>query len=134
MSNENLTAIEGLYEHLNRAGELSPGDYTLNATFDASRIAGFSTYRSFDDFYADWLPYRKTFDEWSVEVEELLEGEEERFFVAVRDHGRMKASGGEVQNRVFHVWELRTGKVTAWTVYLDRAEALEAAGLSERAP
>jgi ketosteroid isomerase-like protein len=49
----------------------------------------------------------------------------------VRDGGRMKASGGEVRQRVFHVSELRGGKTVALTVFLDRSEALEAAGLEE---
>ena len=40
----------------------------------------------------------------------------------------MKALGAEVRQRAFHVWELRAGKTIAWTVFLDRSEALEAAG------
>jgi ketosteroid isomerase-like protein len=43
----------------------------------------------------------------------------------------MKSSGDEVRQRVFHVWELGEGKVVGFTVFLDRSEALEVAGLRE---
>jgi hypothetical protein len=43
----------------------------------------------------------------------------------------MKASGSEVRQQVFHVSELRAGKTVVWTAFLERSEALEAAGLRE---
>ena len=129
MSQENVEAIRVLYDHLNRTGEPNREDYAPDATFDASRLAGFGIYQGFDAFSAAWLPYRETLEEWWIEVEELLDGREDRVFAAVRDGGRMKASGGEVRQRVLHVWELRAGKIVAWTVFLDRSEALEAVGL-----
>ncbi len=131
MSQENIEVMRVLYDHLNKTGELNRDDWAPDATFDASRLPGFGIYRGFGEFYAAWLPYRDTFDEWWIEVDELLDGEGGRVFAALRDGGRMKGSGGEVRQQVFHVWELRGGKVVAWTVFLDRAEALEAAGLSE---
>ena len=131
MSQENVEAIRVIYDRLNQTGEASREDYAPDATFDVSRLPGFGVYRGFDEFYAVWLQYRDTFEEWWIEVEELLDGQGERVFAAVRDGGRMKASGGEVRQRVFHVWELREGKAIAETIFLNRSEALEAAGLSE---
>jgi ketosteroid isomerase-like protein len=131
MSQQNVEAIRVFYDHLNQTGEPIREAYAPDATFDASRLPGFGIYRGLDEFYAAWLPYRDTFDKWWIEVEELLDGHRERVFAAVRDGGRMKASGGEVRQRVFHVWELRTGKIIAQTMFLDRSEALEAAGLTE---
>ena len=96
-----------------------------------SRLPGFGVYRGFDDFCAAWIQYRDTFDDWWVEVEELLDGKRNRVFAAVRDGGRMRASGSEVRQQVFHVYELRKGKTVAWTAFLERTEALEAAGLRE---
>jgi len=119
------------YERLNRVGQLNQDDSAPDAAFDASRILGFGIYRGLDDFLAAWVSYRDTFDQWWIEVDELLDGQGERVFAAVWDGGRMKSSGDEVRQRVFHVWELGEGKVVAWTVFLDRSEALEAAGLSE---
>jgi ketosteroid isomerase-like protein len=42
-----------------------------------------------------------------------------------------KESGVEIDQLVFQLFRLRRGKVIHWKLYLDRAEALEAAGLSE---
>jgi ketosteroid isomerase-like protein len=102
-----------------------------DASFDASRIPGFGRYRGRDEFHGAWLPYKYTFDEWSIEVEELRDGPGERVLGVVRDGGRIKGSNDEVFNRYFHVWEFRAGKIVGWTVFLNRTEALEVAGLSE---
>jgi ketosteroid isomerase-like protein len=128
MSQENIEVMRVAYDHLNQTGEPDREVYAPDATFDASRLPGFGIYRGFDEFYAAWLPYRDTFDDWWIEVDELLDGEGGCVFAAVRDGGRMKASGGEVRQRVFHVSELRGGKTVALTVFVDRSEALEAAG------
>jgi hypothetical protein len=40
-------------------------------------------------------------------------------------------SGVAIEQPVAHVWEWRDGLAVSLTVSLDRAEALEAAGLSE---
>ena len=55
----------------------------------------------------------------------------DRVFVTVRFHGRGRASGVEVETRLYEVYMLRDGKVLRIDEYDDRAEALEAAGLSE---
>jgi ketosteroid isomerase-like protein len=51
--------------------------------------------------------------------------------VTVRFHGRGRASGVEVETRFYEVYTLRDGKVLRIDEYEHRAEALEAAGLSE---
>jgi ketosteroid isomerase-like protein len=49
----------------------------------------------------------------------------------VEFRGIGKESGVSVTETVAHVWTLKSGWITAWQVYLDPAEALEAVGLSE---
>jgi ketosteroid isomerase-like protein len=131
MSQDNVEIVRLLYERLNRTARLDRNAYVGDATFDASRLPGFGTYTGFDEFNAAWTQYRDTFDNWWIEVEELLEGKGNRVFVAVRDGGRLKASGSEVRQQFFHVCEMQAGKVTAWADFLDRSEALEAAGLRQ---
>jgi ketosteroid isomerase-like protein len=75
--------------------------------------------------------YRDTFDEWRIEVEQLIEGRRERVIAFVHDGGRIKGSTREILQPVFHVYEFRAGKVVSLQIFLDRAEALEAVGLSE---
>ena len=45
--------------------------------------------------------------------------------------GRGQASGVEVDTRFYEVYTLREGKVSRVDEYIERAEALEAVGLSE---
>jgi hypothetical protein len=63
---------------------LNRDDYAVDATFDASRLPGFGVYSGFDEFNAAWSAYRDTFDDWWIEVEELLDGKGDRVFAAVR--------------------------------------------------
>src|SRR5512142_3231919 len=109
MSQENVEIVRLQFDHLNRVGEPNREAVTPDAVFDASRLTGFGITRGLEEFLAEWLPYRDTFDEWWIEIDELLDGQHDRVFVAVRDGGRMKVSGAEVRNPVFHVWELRNG-------------------------
>jgi ketosteroid isomerase-like protein len=49
----------------------------------------------------------------------------------VHDHGVGRTSGIIVDRRHYALWTLRDGKIARLRVYLDRTEAVEAAGLSE---
>ena len=51
--------------------------------------------------------------------------------VLARLIGEARASGVHLERDVAHVWTLKEGRVTGIQAYLDREEALEAAGLRE---
>jgi ketosteroid isomerase-like protein len=68
----------------------------------------------FDDFY--WEP-----------VEVLLGGD--CLVVGGRMGGTGRGSGIEVEQEEFHVWTLRDGRVVRMQMFLDRGEALAAAGI-----
>jgi uncharacterized protein len=55
----------------------------------------------------------------------------DRVLVDVRRTGRGKASGAQVEERQFHVWDMVAGRAACFRVYIDRNHALEAAGLRE---
>jgi ketosteroid isomerase-like protein len=80
------------------------------------------------DFFRHWVG---PFEDWGYSVEELIDGQE---VVAVRIHqwGRGKGSGATVELRFWQVWSMRDGKAVRVSHHLDKAEALEAAGLSDQ--
>jgi ketosteroid isomerase-like protein len=80
--------------------------------------------------YAErWLEAWETF---LGEVEEAESAAaEDRAFIALRFRGRGKGSGVKLEDRLFWVAEVRGGRLYRISEYSDRAEALEAAGLSE---
>jgi ketosteroid isomerase-like protein len=63
------------------------------------------------------------FDDFSVE---LLEVEElgEHVVVSMRQRGRGKASGAEVDDHITHVWTLRGGRATRLQSFADHDDAL----------
>ena len=77
---------------------------------------------------ADWL---QTVTDWHVEPEELIDGSRNRVLVTVRVTAQGKGSGAPAIQSVFSVTTVRNGKVTRIEDHTEKAEALEAAGLSE---
>jgi ketosteroid isomerase-like protein len=66
-----------------------------------------------------------------VEVEEVIDAGDDRVFFGACLTTRGKGSGVETQVRGWQVVWIADGNVTRRQVFLDRAETLEAAGLSE---
>jgi ketosteroid isomerase-like protein len=64
------------------------------------------------------------------EPEEVIDAGDS-VFVGLRQWGRGKGSGVPVEYRFFGVWTFRDGKVIRYKGFNERAEALEAVGLSE---
>jgi ketosteroid isomerase-like protein len=75
--------------------------------------------------------YWETFENFQVELKEVIHADEGQVVTAVRDGGRLKGSDAEVWNRFFHVWTFEKGKIVRLSIHTERNRALEAAGLSE---
>jgi ketosteroid isomerase-like protein len=73
------------------------------------------------------------FDDFAVE---LLEVEElgGQVVVAMRQRGRGKASGAEVDDRLTHVWTLRDGRGIALQSFADHEDAVRYAQQARRVP
>lgn len=76
-----------------------------------------------------WLEDWDTFSAEAEKVESTPA--QDRALIAVRFGGVGRGSGAEVYARFFWVTELRGGRLHRISEYTDRADALEAAGLSE---
>jgi ketosteroid isomerase-like protein len=70
---------------------------------------------------------REIWDEWRFEPERFLSAGD-RVVVLVRVLARGAISGVRLDRETAHIWTLENGRVTRCEVYLDRSEALEAAG------
>jgi SnoaL-like domain len=76
--------------------------------------------------WRDWL---EGWDSYVLNVEDLLEAGE-RVVALVRIKGRTSRDGVELEHTPAAVWELEDGIVVGLTFYLDRAQAMQVAGLS----
>ena len=78
---------------------------------------------SLERWDADW-------DEMEMTSEEIIDAGE-HVIQAILFRGRGRGSGVEIEGRFFQVHTVKDGKTVRWEEFSDRAEALEAAGLSD---
>jgi ketosteroid isomerase-like protein len=71
-----------------------------------------------------------TWEDYHQERGEAIDAGDE-VVVPVREHGRGKGSGIEMERHTFGVWTLRDGKAVRIRFYPTRSEALKAVGLEE---
>jgi len=74
--------------------------------------------------------YWGTWDDYSVEAEELVDAGAS-VVVILREQGRGKGSGAPFQKLHPQVWTFRGGRIIRWDSFQTRAEAIEAAGLTD---
>jgi ketosteroid isomerase-like protein len=133
MSQENVELVRQRFEAFNRGDLAAMVELTDPAAVWWDRA---------DDPWAG-APHRGR-DACMQHLSEILEDAElqaeplefidagERVVVGVRRVGRGRASRVAFEEHEFHVFTLRGGKVTEVREYRERAEALEALGLSEQ--
>ena len=73
--------------------------------------------------------WQRTWEQFETEIEDILDGE--KVVLLVRQTGTGKKSGVPAEIRYGQVFVVRNRVIVSIKTYLDRAEALEAAGLSE---
>jgi ketosteroid isomerase-like protein len=71
-----------------------------------------------------------TWEGWRVRTEELVDAGD-KVLLVVRESGRGKGSGLEIDQQVFIVFELREGLIVRWRAFLDRGQACAEAGIEE---
>ena len=78
---------------------------------------------------AFWRDYEATWTERVLEVEEVRPLDDERVLVFFRETAVGRASGIETDASPAAIWTLRDGKVARFQAWIERADALRAAGL-----
>jgi ketosteroid isomerase-like protein len=139
MSQENVEVVRRLFEVFRKGMER--GD--LGAWFDSEDLAddfewitppgvpGLGTYRGREGFLEFMRIWTEDFEDWSVELERLIDAGDDRVVGLFHQRGIGKGSGVPVELHQALVYELERGRVIRMRNYIDPAEALEAAGLRE---
>jgi ketosteroid isomerase-like protein len=146
MSEENVEAVRGFYESLDRwlasywsdpqmPIEQSP---ELDAMFDHldpeaewDWLFSPETFRGRNQLVQALADYLDTVGDWRVEMEDLIDGTGDRGLAMARVVARGKGSDAPVLQPIFSVFAVRKGKVARIEDHTERAQAIEAAGLSE---
>jgi ketosteroid isomerase-like protein len=137
MSQENVELVRRSHEAFNRGVEalLSGGFLSPEFVWDLSPsgIPGLGVYRGHDEVRSfledDWFQ-AFPFEEWELEVEELID-HGEQVIVMTRQRGRGQTSGAGAELELASIFTLRDGQIVRVETHLDREKALEAAGLRE---
>ena len=135
MSEENLEALKRLYSRW-AVGDFRPEPSLYDQiVWDATPtgIPGLGVYRGHEEvksfFEDDWFK-AFPFDEWVVELDEVIDHGDQVISMC-RQRGRGAISGAGTELFLAQVGTWRDGQCVRVDNYLDRAQALEAAGLSE---
>jgi ketosteroid isomerase-like protein len=79
---------------------------------------------------AGWRDWLEGWDSYVIELEDLLDAGDQVVSL-VRIKGKTSRHGVEVEHAPASLWMVEDGVITGLTFYLDRDQALEAAGLAE---
>ena len=79
------------------------------------------------EFLTQWA---EAFDDFGFEAEEMIDAGD-AVLIRLHQWGRGKDTGAQVDSRTWQLFTFRDGKIVHCRGYATRAEALEAAGLSE---
>jgi ketosteroid isomerase-like protein len=127
--------VEILEEALARFKELGTPDGSLAGpgfVWDMTRFAGWPEQLLYEGregllrFISDWTA---AWDDWHLETESLHEAAGDKVVAVMRQRGRSKASGLEVEMTFAQVWTFRGGKYLRMEMYSDIEQALAEAGV-----
>lgn len=97
---------------------------------EAREVPGRRVCRNRDEFVDYLRGYALLWERFSFEPLRF-EGDGGVLLAEVTARGRGRASGEEVELRVFHVWRVRGGRAARMDAFFDEREAREAAGLPD---
>jgi uncharacterized protein len=125
MAEANVEALQRGYDALNRGDlslvlELLDADLEWHEPGDSPEAGTHHGRDSFERFFRSWID---SFDEFRVEPEQVVERGNDLVAV-VRQSGRGRASGVEIEIRLAHVWTVEDGRAVRWDAVADPDEAL----------
>jgi len=133
MSEETIDRLRAALDAFNRTGEIGPDllDSNIEMHQASSIIDTAGVFHGREGLREMLGELQEAFEDLSFEAEEISETPEGEIVAFIRVRGRGKGSGIEVDNAIAWVVTLRDDSIARIVVYEERAEALEAAGLSE---
>jgi ketosteroid isomerase-like protein len=132
MAQENVEIVRGVYDAFARRDNAAPfAVYAPDIEWDLRESVALdapTVYHGHDGVRRAFRNWLAPFHNFKFRTEEM-QASGDHVLVTIDEHGVGRASGVVVDRRHYALWTLRGGKVVRLRVYLDRAEALEAAGL-----
>ena len=132
MSQENVELVQSVLAAWNRADYAAALEHVAPEIKTESHLGDDldGTHEGIAGLQIYLADYWSSFTGFHVEIDECIAGGTEVAFLA-HLYGRGRASGVEVERRNWQVVTVRGGKFVSYRLFRTKAEALEAAGLSE---
>jgi hypothetical protein len=132
MSQENVEIVRHAYEaHLRGDYATALAKWHPNAEMDGRNLPDGGVYRGHDGVRQHIERWASMWENWTIEVDRFIDAGGDSVVVLTHERGRNKASGMELDARHAELYTVRDGHIVRWQGFSDRAEALEAVGLSE---
>ena len=132
MTQENVEVVRRAIDAFNERdldAALRDLDPEVEVDWSRSRGVEAGVYRGYDACRSFWSTFIDTFDRFTIAADEFIDSGDH---VVVPNRGHAWGRDGiEVAARSVALVTLRDGRIVGWTLYQEKAEALEAAGLRE---
>jgi ketosteroid isomerase-like protein len=134
MSQENVEIVRAAIDSINRrdinqALKAAHEDCEADWSNSIGPLGG--VYRGREEVQGLFEAFLEAWEEFRWETKEIIMVDEARVLVVNRVRGRGRSSGVTVDAIGAQLWTITGGKAKSITLYQSKAEALEAAGLSE---
>ncbi len=131
MSRENVERVRRQHEHFSRSGEVLSEIYDADAEWVAAREdPDAATHRGVEAIGGYFAQWTEAFESTDLRAKELIDAGD-KVFAWIRFTGHGASFGTPAELEQAQVWTFRNGKVVQVEEFFDRAEGLQAAGLSE---
>ena len=137
MSEENVEIVRRQFEAFQartRGDEDAPSDDGIvdpDAEWVMPPTPGFrEVYKGREGFDEFLEQLTEDFD-WTIDLERVIDAGDDQVVAVFHQRATAKASGVPVEVRRGLLYDLKDGRIVRFTNYLDPADALKAAGLSE---
>src|SRR5205809_220912 len=135
MSQENVEVARRFYERWTAQdleGVLECAHAEIEFDWSASRAPFRGVYNGHEGLTRFWSELLGAWEEFSLEIVEVVECDPERLVTVTVVRGRGRESGINTEAGGAMLWVLREGKILSGKLFQNREEALKAAGLTDQ--
>jgi ketosteroid isomerase-like protein len=131
MSQENVEVVAATFREFKTTRR--PTQFTTpDWVWDMRAFRGWpenEEYRGDEEFMEFFAKWTEPYDEWDLEIEELVDADDDRVVIIVRQRGRLRGTDSWVELRYGTVCTLADSLIQRMEVFMTPVDALEAAGL-----
>jgi len=136
VSRQNVETVLSGYDALNR-GDVESAALNLAPDFEFTLPPMLPDHeehsRGADNFKRIWLAWRDQFEDFRLEIEEVLDVGDDRVLVMAATYGIGKGSGIEIRSPSFaQIWTIENGVVVSMLALPNRATAMGEVGLGPK--